>query len=235
MRTLTGVKGWQKTSFIDFPGTVSTVLFFSGCNLRCPYCHNPQLVNGGSDREEGIDATVVQGYCVARKGKLTGVVLSGGEPTLHAESAAIAGWFRGLGYRIKLDTNGLLPRRIDDIAPDYLALDIKANPRAYGTLLGCRYGDARERLRESVDKVRSLGGNAEIRITTAPGIADEKSIESIGRLIEGVSLVYLQPLRQRAPLLDPAWNAVRPLEREQVRRMRDLLLTWVQRVEIRGD
>ena len=125
---ITGVAGWHKNSFIDFPGTVAAVLFFSGCNLACPYCHNPDIVKAGTSSLVRPDD--IADFLEKRKGLIDGVVLSGGEPTLHACLAEAASFIRSLGYRVKLDTNGLLPDAVAAVKPDYLALDVKTAPRS---------------------------------------------------------------------------------------------------------
>jgi len=230
VRDLRGVIGWQKTSFIDFPGTVSTVLFFSGCNLRCPFCHNPALVRGEG---EPPDPQAVEDYLAFRKGKLTGVVLSGGEPTLHDSAVAIARSFRESGYKIKLDTNGLHPEQIELIAPDYLALDIKTSPARYAEL-GCSVADCEKLLLRSIGLVRDLGEQAEIRTTIAPGLVDRAAIVEIGRMVEGVSRVFLQPMQQRAQLLDPHYQTVALVDPAEIAVMRDVLSNHAATVEIRG-
>lgn len=233
MRTLRGVVGWQKTSFIDFPGTISTVLFYSGCNLRCPFCHNPGLVDF-SGAEVAPDPDELERYLAFRRGKLTGVVLSGGEPTLHGSSAELAREFHSDGYRIKLDTNGLLPGKVGPIDPDYLAVDIKTDPERYATLLGCSLTEIESRLRQTIDIVRSMGRNAEVRTTVAPGVVDRAAIAWIGPLIEGVERLYLQPMQQRVALLDPSYQKIDPVAPDEILFMRDMLLKWVPNVEIRG-
>ncbi|HAJ80497.1 MAG TPA: anaerobic ribonucleoside-triphosphate reductase activating protein, partial [Fibrobacteres bacterium] len=108
----TGITGWLKNSFIDFPGTVSTVLFFSGCNLRCPYCHNPQIVTNAFLPQ--IPLQEILDFFQHRKGLINGVVLSGGEPAMHETAQSIAAHARSMEYTVKLDTNGLLPEKIKE-------------------------------------------------------------------------------------------------------------------------
>jgi pyruvate formate lyase activating enzyme len=211
---INGLGGWLKNSFIDFPGTVSTVLFFSGCNLRCPYCHNPELAEGRENIAERSDE--VWAFLEKRRGLIEGVVLSGGEPTLHTQILEIIPEIRQLGYRIKLDTNGLRPDMIENAAPDYLALDIKTLPRYYGEYLDCSCKDITTRLEQSIELVRRAGLNAEIRITIAPEIVDRERMREIAKLVSGVSTVYLQPLNQRVPLLDPSYNTAPDVSDEEL-------------------
>lgn len=227
-----GLGGWQKNSFIDFPGTVSTVLFFSGCNLRCPYCHNPALACG--EGHDDIDGDEVRRFLEARKGFIQGVVLSGGEPTIHAHLSEMVAEIRSLGYRVKLDSNGLLPDRIADCRPDYLALDVKTAPERYPELLGARVSDIDGRLRRSIALVRDMGTQAEIRVTVAPGLIDADVIEVIAGMLEGVSRVFVQPMQQRHELLDPAMNDAQPIDDGELMQYRDVLASRVGECRIRG-
>ena len=130
---LKGWGGWTKNSFIDYPGTVSTVLFFSGCNLRCPYCHNCSLLDNPPDIS-GRSREFWK-FLEKRKGLVEGVVISGGEPTLHPHLKDSIRELQQTGYKVKLDTNGLQPEVIAEFACDYVALDIKTEPGNYTTFL----------------------------------------------------------------------------------------------------
>ncbi|MBD3244219.1 MAG: anaerobic ribonucleoside-triphosphate reductase activating protein [Chitinivibrionales bacterium] len=213
-----GLGGWQKNSFIDYPGTVSTVLFFSGCNLRCPYCHNGRLACG--ETVDIVDPPAVRAFLEKRRGQIEGVVLSGGEPTIHESAADTAAAARALGYRVKLDTNGLLPDAIERIAPDYLALDLKTRPSFYRTLLRAPFDDVERRLTAALAQVRRMGERAEVRITAAPGLVDMAVVEELSELLEGVSNVYLQPMQQRYPLLDSSFNVATNLSGDMLEAMR---------------
>ncbi len=230
---ITGVAGWHKNSFIDFPGTVSTVLFFSGCNLACPYCHNPHIVNAGPSAL--IRPDEIADFLEKRKGLIDGVVLSGGEPTLHASIGTAAAAIRDRGYRIKLDTNGLIPEAIRAVRPDYLALDVKTAPRLYKPLLSSSYPDTERRIAESVETVRRMGENAEVRITAAPGIVDRDIIREIGELINGAAKAFLQPMKTMGPLLDPAFAERGPVLAEEISAFRDILAEYVGCCRIRGE
>ena len=130
-----GIGGVQKNSFIDFPGTVSAVLFYNGCNLRCPYCHNPSLARG--TETHGINAEEVNSFLEKRFGLLEGVAITGGEPTLYATLPALINHLRDtIGYKVKLDSNGLKPEVLENVTVDYLAIDFKTSPQRYSTLLG---------------------------------------------------------------------------------------------------
>ncbi|MBN1575880.1 MAG: anaerobic ribonucleoside-triphosphate reductase activating protein [Chitinispirillaceae bacterium] len=226
-----GIGGWLKYSFIDFPGTVSTVLFFRGCNLRCPYCHNPALVNGTT---EPVKLDEVAAYLVRRRGIIEGAVLSGGEPTLQRELPEVAERLRRLGMKIKLDTNGLLPDMITATAPDYLALDLKTTPSRYGEL-GWQGGACEEAIGQSLAIVKSMGKSAEVRVTMAAPFVGEAEIEVFMTMLQGVRTVYLQPFRVSGELLDPGFAARGHVAIETIHRFRDRLAGVVGRCVVRGE
>jgi pyruvate formate lyase activating enzyme len=231
-RDLSGIAGWQKNSFIDFPGTIATVLFFSGCNLRCPYCHNPGVVNATAADE--IDSREIWAFLQRRAKIIEGVVLSGGEPTLHANLVDSAAGIRALGYRIKLDTNGLLPDVVAKVAPDYLSMDLKTSPGLYKELCRSPYPDTAERLHASLNLVRAMKENAEVRITCAPGFVDRKIISGLSLLLAGVAQVFLQPMQNKVPLLDPEFAKEPLISLEEIKRFMDILSPHVGKCVIRG-
>jgi pyruvate formate lyase activating enzyme len=224
--------GWVKNSFIDFPGTVSTVLFFSGCNLRCPYCHNPHIVHNTSLEEIPYDQ--IGEFLERRKGLIEGVVLSGGEPTLHAKVLDIVKDIRSRGFLVKLDTNGLRPGVIRAVSPDYLALDIKTLPDNYVALLKSPYSDTAERLALSIKIAQSMGEMAEFRITAAPGIVDRTVIAGLAPMLQGARKVFLQPMQTGVELLDPNMKDKPPITLKELAEYREILLQFVDKCEIRG-
>jgi pyruvate formate lyase activating enzyme len=228
----TGITGWLKNSFIDFPGTVSTVLFFSGCNLRCPYCHNPQIVTNSFLPQ--IPLQEILDFFQNRKGLINGVVLSGGEPTMHETAKSISAHARSMEYTVKLDTNGLLPEKIKEIAPNYLALDIKTIPENYTLMLKAPYNNIKERLQKSIDIVKSMKENAEIRITIAPEIINIKIIEEIAPMLEGVEKIYLQPMHSNVELLNPKMQDMNMISMDEIELYKKILEKVSIKCEIRG-
>ncbi|MBD3345740.1 MAG: anaerobic ribonucleoside-triphosphate reductase activating protein [Chitinivibrionales bacterium] len=226
------VGGWLKNSFIDFPGTVSTVLFFSGCNLRCGFCHNPTLVTG--EYTEPLSVEEFDTFLAGRQGLIEGVVLSGGEPALHPEAAKLCVTLaREKGYKIKLDTNGMKPEIIGKLAPDYLALDVKTLPEKYRGMLKAPCEDAGKRLLQSIEIAKTMKDAAEIRITVVPGLIDRKSIEKIGRLCHGVHRIFLQPMQQNVELLDPAYTSITPFSHNEIVEFKDILQEYTETCSIR--
>ena len=124
------IQGLQKLTLLDYPGKVACTLFTGGCNFRCPFCHNKELVVGMP--QPALDLEEVMGFLHKRAGLLDGVCITGGEPLLHAELGELLNAIRQLGYSIKLDTNGSRPQFLKTLVAaglvDYVAMYIKNAP-----------------------------------------------------------------------------------------------------------
>lgn len=217
-----GLTGWTKNSFIDFPGTVSTVFFFSGCNLRCPYCHNCSFITAPEDLS--CRSNDIWDFLIKRKKVIDGVVFSGGEPTLHKHIINLRKEIGDLGYRVMLDTNGLLPDVIEKFSPDYLAVDFKTAPHLYPSLLKATYDDVLSRLSRSLAIVRQMEALAEVRITVAPKIITRPILLTMRTMLEGVEKVYLQPLNLRQKILEPSFFELSPpITTDEIKEFKEIL------------
>lgn len=193
----------QKLSLVDYPGRVASVLFLPGCNLRCPYCHNPGLVYNRQP-EDLIALEAVYEHFDRRQGIVSAAVISGGEPLLHPEVPAVVAALKQRGLAVKLDTNGSWPERIAAAGADYLALDIKTSPERYGELWQLAPADAAGRILSSIDQVRNSGLPYEFRMTCAPGIFGLAEAEKLLPYLQPADQVILQPCHLER-VLDPAW------------------------------
>ncbi|MFZ0131729.1 MAG: anaerobic ribonucleoside-triphosphate reductase activating protein [Desulfobacterales bacterium] len=200
------IGGLQKNSFIDFPGRIGCVLFSSGCNFHCPYCHNPELAHGLPAAEPPHTLEQFYAFLAARRSFLEGVVISGGEPTLQADLAAVCRAVKDLGFEVKLDTNGSRPRVLQRLLAegliDYVAMDIKADPSRYAPVFLA--DDVQAAIRESIGIVMTSAPAYEFRTTCVRPIIDEDVIAAIAHLIEGADRYVLQSF-QNQRLLDPAF------------------------------
>ncbi|MFW5776692.1 MAG: anaerobic ribonucleoside-triphosphate reductase activating protein [Spirochaetota bacterium] len=191
--------GLLKTSLIDYPGEVAAVVFTAGCNLRCPYCHNPRLVTGPPPAEF-LPRDEVLGVIAARAGVLTGVCVTGGEPLVHERLPELLASIRDTGLKVKLDTNGMLPHRLEAVSVDFVALDLKLAPERYGELGGPP--DAPARLAAAVDVVRRTAPAYEFRTTVVPGLVGPRDVEAIASLLGVGARLTLAAFRPGATL-DP--------------------------------
>jgi pyruvate formate lyase activating enzyme len=227
--------GIQKTSLVDYPGRVSAVLFVAGCALRCPYCHNPDLVEPTDAVSAGlVPVDEALAFLARRRDVLTGVVLSGGEPTLHAGLPELARAIRALGFKVKLDTNGTLPARIVPVGADYIAMDLKTTPERYAELWPGAPDDAADRIRASVRAVRQSGAEYEFRITCVPGIFAEADAEAVAALLAPEDAVFLQRYRP-GHVLDPVWDSgVFPYTDERMAGLLEIIRNAAPKARIRG-
>jgi len=220
--------GLQKTSLIDFPDRIATVLFTSGCNLRCPYCHNWRLVLG--QREPTLTEDTVLEVLDSRKRHIDAVVVTGGEPTMHSDLPHFLKKLKEQGFAVKLDTNGFFPRILERCLPyvDYIALDVKTSPEKY-RFLGA--GDLRDYL-DSVDMLRRGKVDYEFRSTVVPGFVDEADIPRIGELVKGAKRLALQ---QFVPgdTLNKAFNNVKPYPPSIIAHFAEVLEKYVEEVILR--
>jgi pyruvate formate lyase activating enzyme len=199
------IAGLQKTSLIDFPGMVSCVVFLTGCNFRCPYCHNPDLALGRYPAR--IPMAALADLLVQRRKLLDGVVISGGEPTLSAQLPDLCLQLRQMGLAVKLDTNGSRPEMvaalIQERLVDYIAMDLKSVPGHYGPPWAPEgTGDA---VRRSIDAVMNGGVDYEFRTTCAPGFVDAARIEEMAMAIKGARRFILQRFNPMT-VLDPEYG-----------------------------
>lgn len=189
------IKGFVEASFSDWDGKVATVVFLPGCNLRCPFCQNGDLILRFAELATVAFASLT-GYLEKHTGWIDGVVLTGGEPTLHEGLADFIKSIRALGLGVKLDTNGTRPHVLENLfgagIVDYTAMDVKAPldqryHRAAGVTVDL------EAIRRSIDVIRSAGRDRyEFRTTLVPGLVEEGDVMEIARSLEGAGRYVLQ-------------------------------------------
>ncbi|MDR3037866.1 MAG: anaerobic ribonucleoside-triphosphate reductase activating protein [Candidatus Adiutrix sp.] len=193
--------GLTKSTTLDFPGLVGAVLFTQGCNFTCPYCHNPQLSRlfGEPLAEEEALA-----FLRRRRPLLKGVVISGGEPTRQPDLPEFCKKLQGLGYAVKLDTNGSAPEVVSGLIErrliNYLALDLKADPRRYPPEIA--RSSPGEAVVDTIAVLKRTGLPHEFRVTAAAPFVNRESIVLIAQAAAGPAPLFLQPCRLRTTL-DP--------------------------------
>ena len=209
------IAGFQKLTLIDYPGKLATTVFTVGCSFRCPFCHNPELVERGAWSVERNDMEKeFFEFLKKRKGKLEGVCITGGEPTIQKDIVDFVRKIKKLGYAVKLDTNGTRPDVIRKIISekllDFIAMDIKDQPKKYLATAGIKKTAAGEnraaslldRVKLSVDLIRNSRISYEFRTTAVPGIHTEKDFLAIAKWIDGADAYWLQRYRE-TKILDP--------------------------------
>ena len=194
-----------RTSFIDYPGKICAVAFTTGCTFRCPYCHNPELVDGSLPPGMFPEEEVLS-FLAGRRGKLDALSITGGEPCLQPDLAAFMKKVRDLGFLLKLDTNGSRPealaRVIDQGLADYIAMDGKAPLEKYP--LVSRTGSWESEIPASIALVMGSGVPYEFRTTLVEGLLDPEDVREIGEMIRGARRYVLQRFVPSKPL-DPSY------------------------------
>ena len=189
--------GFQKLTLLDFPGKVACVVFTAGCNFRCPFCHNGDLVTGEGEPQE-LSKQEIFDFLKKRQGVLDGVVITGGEPLLHADLPEFIQEVRALGYAVKLDTNGYLPDRLQAVVAsglvDMVAMDVKNAPEKYAETTGLASVDV-ERIKESIAFLLSADIDVEFRTTVVKELHSPQDIVGAARMIQGAKKYFLQNFR----------------------------------------
>ncbi len=223
-REVPPVKGWIECTFLDWPGRVSGVLFLPGCNFRCRYCHNHRLVLEPESFEEIELETVLRRYRGLRDW-IDGIVVSGGEPTIHPGLPSFVEAIRREGWAIKLDTNGSNPEMIELLLQeeliDHVAMDVKAPPGSpsYGRLAGVPV-DA-EAIGGSIDLILSWGVAHTFRTTVSPEWFDEDELAGITAALPGAETLRIQNLNP-CETLDPGLRGARCFGEEDIARLESL-------------
>jgi len=224
------IQGYQKLTLLDFPGKVACTVFTGGCNLRCPFCHNGGLVRT-PNAFENAEAEVLS-YLQKRKGLLDAVCISGGEPLLQKDLTEFITAVRGMGYLIKLDTNGALPQRLmpllENALVDYVAMDVKSSPQGYAKATGIATDFSP--FGESIELIRTSGIPHEFRTTVVKGIHCMEDLVAIAKHL-GDQRYFLQGFVDSGDLLGEGCDAFTP---EEMRSFLRAVRVYTPRAALRG-
>ncbi|HOZ56197.1 MAG TPA: anaerobic ribonucleoside-triphosphate reductase activating protein [bacterium] len=245
------IGGLQKFSLLDYPGHVTAIVFTQGCNFRCQFCYNPMLVwpsevgklkNSFSSKNEGIKKghpLIKEGdlfdFLKSRMGKLDGVVVSGGEPTIQRDLPEFLAKIKELGFKIKLDTNGTSPNMLKKVLAkklvDYIAMDIKAPAEKYEKVTGVKSNFSK--IKESIKIIRESGLPYEFRSTTVPGLHSAEDIRKMGELIRGADKWFLQILKSNTDLINIELEKVKPYTKKEMEEFKKIGLKLVKECRVR--
>ena len=232
------ISGLQKMTLLDYPGKVACTVFLQSCNFRCPFCHNSGLLGG--DGPEGITEDELLAFLKKRVKLLDGVCITGGEPTLYKDLPQLLEKIKALGYPVKLDTNGSNPAMLQTLAEakliDYVAMDIKNGPSAYGKTVGVPNLHL-DKLEESIRLLTADLVDYEFRTTVVSQLHDRESMQEMGQWLQKLSptgtvkRLYLQAFMDRDTVLQPGLSAH---SKEKMQEFLQILAPVSQLVEIRG-
>jgi len=232
------ISGLQKMTLLDFPGKVACTVFLNGCNYRCPFCHNAELLDGSAEplmsREEFLC------FLSRRKGLLDGVCISGGEPTLSAGLKELMADIKALGYAIKLDTNGSRPALLKELVAeglvDYVAMDIKNCPERYAETCGLKKVDF-EAIEESARFLISGAVDSEFRTTVVRELHRPQDMVAMGQWLTELSggkpikKLFLQPFVDRDTV---AFSGLHAPDSGELAVFQELLKDFILEITVRG-
>ncbi len=235
------IGGLQKFSLIDYPGKISAVVFLSGCNFRCGFCHNAELVLPELLKDQPkVDEKVFFDFLATRQGKLDGVCITGGEPTIWQDLPEFIKKIKNLGFLIKLDTNGTNPEMVEKLISlnlvDYFAIDIKNSPGKYKKTVNANVNVAD--VEKTLKIITASGIPLELRTTAVQGLISREDFVKIKEWLEGLGVlekVLLYAIQQFRPLktLNRDFGKIKSYKEEELKETGEVFEGKVK-VEIRG-
>jgi pyruvate formate lyase activating enzyme len=235
------IKGVQKVSLIDYPGKISSIVFLNKCNMRCPYCHNPELVFNNDSQGEFPDISVEEfmGFLDKKKKWIDGVCITGGEPTLHNGLLEFMKMIKEKGLNVKLDTNGTNPKIIEEAIKqkvvDFIAMDIKNSLEMYEETANMKVNT--ENIKKSIKMIMDAGSKGlidyEFRTTILPKLIGEKEINSIAQMLDGSKKYVLQQFHKQDALVDNKYREEKTYLHDDLHKFKEILEKNISTVEIR--
>jgi pyruvate formate lyase activating enzyme len=204
-----------------------------GCNFRCPFCYNKNIVLG---KVESIPEEDILSFLRKRRGLLEGLVISGGEPLLQEDIVDFTNKVKKLGYLIKIDTNGMYPERlkelIDNKLVDYIAMDVKAPKKKYNQLAGVKTDISK--IEQSIDLIKNKAPEYEFKTTVVPNFLNKEDIIEIARWLEGSKQFYLQQFKNDVPVISPKLHNAMPYSKEELNEMLREIKSFFRNCSLRG-
>ena len=224
--------GLQKMTLLDFPGRVACTVFLGGCDFRCPFCHNFELIDGTAQPIMTDDELI--SFLESRKGLLEGVAITGGEPCLHKDLPELIRRIRAAGYAVKLDTNGyhpeMLKQILDEGLVEYVAMDIKNSEEKYPLTCGMDEMNM-EPIRESISILMNGSTDYEFRTTVIKELHEKEDFEKIGAMIKGAKRYFLQRFTDRDSV--PYGNLTAP-SFDEMYEFADIARKYIPDTSLRG-
>jgi pyruvate formate lyase activating enzyme len=226
------INGFIGVSLIEFPNKISSVIYTSPCNFKCPFCHNPGLV---SINDTVIDENDVLDDLKERVSFIEGVSITGGEPLLQNDLPDFLRKIKNAGLLVKIDTNGYLTEKIRMIIDaglvDYVAMDIKTSIKKYDAATGLKIDVSK--IINSIKLIMNSGVDYEFRTTAVPGVVNGDDFEEIGELIKGAKLFSIQQF-ENSFTLDNKFKTVQPYTEKVLRGFADTMKKYVEKVKIKN-
>ena len=230
------IGGLQKLTLVDYPGKVAATVFLIGCNFKCPFCQNPELVDPEKIKKQPkISEKEFFAFLDSKKGLIEGICITGGEPTIHADLIDFIKKIKNKGFLIKLDTNGSSPEMLEKLIRakllDFIALDIKSSENNYSKASGVKVD--LEKINKSIDLIKTSGLDCEFRTTAVPGLVEKEDIEQMGEWLKGAKKFALQQF-QNKKVLDKKFTKIEPYSEEIFKEFQKILEKYIEKVELRS-
>ncbi len=226
------ILGLAKLTLLDYPGRIAATIFTGGCNMRCPFCHNPRLV---FLEEEPLDEEYVLSFLKSRVGILDGVCITGGEPLINNDIEVFITKIKSMGFSLKLDTNGSFPDTLESLIKkgliDYVAMDIKNCPEKYPLTVGRASFDV-SAVQRSVEILKKNTVPYEFRTTTLKDFHTKEDFIKIGKWLEGAPKYFIQPFKDSGDLI-----GISPMEgytESELEHFKQILTPYFEHIAIRG-
>ncbi len=228
------IGGLQKMTLLDFPDTVAAIVFVAGCNFRCGFCHNPDLIEI-KPQAKFISEEEILDFLAQRKNLLDGVCITGGEPLIYKDLEPFLKRIKDLGYLIKLDTNGFDPESLNKIIDhklvDYIAMDIKGTLSQYPIITGVKVDV--NKIKKSLNSIMKSGLPYEFRTTVFPKYHNLEAVEKIAKMIKGADKYYLQKFNSHKTY-NPDFKSEPTFTDQELVKMKNIALKYVKECQIRG-
>lgn len=226
------IKGLEKQTVLDYPGKLACTVFLFGCNFRCGFCHNPELIV--DDGRPEINQEDFFNFLEERKGFLDGVCITGGEPTINPDLPDFISKIKDIGFSVKLDTNGSNPEMLEELFErklvDYIAMDIKSPINSYDDIANVKTDT--EKIKKSVEIIKKFK-NYEFRTTFIPGLIDEEGAKKIGEWLNGSKIFFIQQFRG-IKTFDKEFIGKKSFTIEELENFCNILKPYFDICEIRG-
>jgi len=227
------IGGLQKTSLLDYPNILSAIIWTTGCNFRCPFCYNKQLVFG---KTQIIPEKTILLFLEKRKDVLEGLSISGGEPLLQEDIVDFIEKVKKLNYLIKIDTNGAFPEKLKELIDkklvDYVSMDVKAPKEKYEQLVGVKTDISK--IEQSIELIKNEAPDYEFKTTAVPSMLNKKDIVEIAKWLGVSKQFYLQQFKSDSPLVSSKLNGAIPHTKEKLNEMLHEIKPFFKNCSLRG-
>jgi len=228
------IKGFKKTSLVDYPKELCSTIFLFGCNFRCKFCHNPNLVLRNLKDFCDLDEEYIISELIRRKKNVSSVCITGGEPLISEGIIQFIQRLKSEGFKVKLDTNGYYSSKLKEVIDkklvDFISMDIKSGFSKYNESSGVIVDNSK--IKESIKNIIESGISYEFRTTVVPGIVSQSDIEEIGEMLIGSKYFTLQQFRSTNDMIDNSLKGINPYKISELEKFKEILKKYILDVRV---